>query len=136
MRWKEKFLVPDHRVQDISGASFAGKLHPYRAGGFALRSSDMHAETLRAGFYYVCVDFNPQPSASHAVHDSPLTPTLEDLPESPPSSPPKPELAPRARRESVTRGARKLVRSPSSTRAVPSNVATMSGFYFHQHSEP
>jgi glucose-induced degradation protein 4 len=24
MRWKEKFLVPDHRVQDISGASFAG----------------------------------------------------------------------------------------------------------------
>lgn len=35
MRWKEKFLVPDHRVQDISGASFAG-------------------------FYYVCVDFNSQ----------------------------------------------------------------------------
>ena len=24
MRWKERFLVPDHRVQDISGASFAG----------------------------------------------------------------------------------------------------------------
>ena len=24
MRWKEKFLVPDHRVQDINGASFAG----------------------------------------------------------------------------------------------------------------
>ena len=27
MRWKEKFLVPDHRVHDISGASFAGHLH-------------------------------------------------------------------------------------------------------------
>lgn len=26
MRWKERFLVPDHRVQDINGASFAGKL--------------------------------------------------------------------------------------------------------------
>ena len=26
MRWKEKFLVPDHRVQDINGASFAGEL--------------------------------------------------------------------------------------------------------------
>lgn len=26
MRWKERFLVPDHRVQDISGASFAGEL--------------------------------------------------------------------------------------------------------------
>jgi hypothetical protein len=24
MRWKERFLVPDHRVQDINGASFAG----------------------------------------------------------------------------------------------------------------
>ena len=26
MRWKERFLVPDHRVQDINGASFAGSL--------------------------------------------------------------------------------------------------------------
>lgn len=26
MRWKERFLVPDHRVQDINGASFAGQL--------------------------------------------------------------------------------------------------------------
>jgi len=25
MRWKERFLVPDHKVQDINGASFAGK---------------------------------------------------------------------------------------------------------------
>ena len=24
MRWKERFLVPDHRVGNISGASFAG----------------------------------------------------------------------------------------------------------------
>ena len=24
MRWKERFLVPEHRVQDINGASFAG----------------------------------------------------------------------------------------------------------------
>lgn len=28
MRWKERFLVPDHRVKDISGASFAGSLTP------------------------------------------------------------------------------------------------------------
>ena len=27
MRWKEKFLVPDHRVKDINGASFAGEHH-------------------------------------------------------------------------------------------------------------
>jgi len=25
MRWKERFLVPEHRVQDINGASFAGQ---------------------------------------------------------------------------------------------------------------
>ena len=25
MRWKERFLVPDHRVKDINGASFAGE---------------------------------------------------------------------------------------------------------------
>lgn len=32
MRWKEKFVVPDHRVQDINGASFAGqsRLSPAR----------------------------------------------------------------------------------------------------------
>lgn len=30
MRWKEKFLVPDHRVQDISGASFAGEPSVFR----------------------------------------------------------------------------------------------------------
>ena len=24
MRWKEQFLVPDHRIKDINGASFAG----------------------------------------------------------------------------------------------------------------
>lgn len=24
MRWKERFLVPDHKVQDVNGASFAG----------------------------------------------------------------------------------------------------------------
>ncbi|MGH0125619.1 UNVERIFIED_CONTAM: hypothetical protein FKN15_024146 [Acipenser sinensis] len=24
MRWKEQFLVPDHTIKDISGASFAG----------------------------------------------------------------------------------------------------------------
>ncbi|SNX81522.1 uncharacterized protein MEPE_00227 [Melanopsichium pennsylvanicum] len=38
MRWKEKFLVPDHRVRDINGASFAG-------------------------FYYVCVELGESASA-------------------------------------------------------------------------
>ncbi|KAI0709209.1 vacuolar import and degradation protein-domain-containing protein [Earliella scabrosa] len=110
MRWKEKFLVPDHRVQDINGASFAG-------------------------FYYVCVDFNPQQSGmvqlpspveeSAAISTSPTTMTTNST---------KPDTPLRSRRISVNRGARRAGRSAS--RGCPSNVATMSGFYFHQNSEP
>lgn len=95
---------------------------------------DSHRLLIPLGFYYVCVDFNPQPAASHAGLDG-----LEDFPESPalsPSSLPKPEPTPRNRRESMSRGARRMSRSTSSSQAVPSNVATMSGFYFHQQSEP
>ncbi|KAN0065993.1 hypothetical protein ACQY0O_000085 [Thecaphora frezii] len=39
MRWKERFLVPDHQVRDINGASFAG-------------------------FYYVCVELGDGGSCS------------------------------------------------------------------------
>ncbi|KAF9053861.1 hypothetical protein BDZ89DRAFT_1088330 [Hymenopellis radicata] len=79
MRWKERFLVPDHRVQDINGASFAG-------------------------FYYVCVDFNPQPPSP--VVTSAASPTKS-----------------RTRRDSSVR--RQATLAP-----------TMSGFYYHQNSEP
>ncbi|EPT06036.1 hypothetical protein FOMPIDRAFT_133976 [Fomitopsis schrenkii] len=110
MRWKEKFLVPDHRVQDINGASFAG-------------------------FYYVCVDFNPQQTGTAGGHSS-LSPAPLDtsLPPSPATSN-KPELTSRARRTSMNQGAKRQGRSRS--RGMPSSpVATMSGFYFHQNSEP
>ncbi|KAJ3476078.1 hypothetical protein NLI96_g11409 [Meripilus lineatus] len=133
MRWKEKFLVPDHRVQDINGASFAG-------------------------FYYVCVDFNPQHSGtapSHPAQPPSLPPSLEEddgfmaLPgmmgSGPIASSPiasttsssmgsKPEFSPRARRESLSRGSRRMGRS--SSRGAGQRAATMSGFYFHQNSEP
>ncbi|KAH9951234.1 vacuolar import and degradation protein-domain-containing protein [Amylocystis lapponica] len=112
MRWKEKFLVPDHRVQDINGASFAG-------------------------FYYVCVDFNPQQSGTASTQ--PLPSPVEEVspaPAAPAQSPnqTKTEPASRARRTSVSHGTRRTGRS--SSRSAPSNVATMSGFYFHQNSEP
>ncbi|KAI0699704.1 vacuolar import and degradation protein-domain-containing protein [Cytidiella melzeri] len=109
MRWKEKFLVPDHRVQDISGASFAG-------------------------FYYVCVDFNPP--ATHGSHQLSVP---EDVPESVcpvQSAAAKPEVSTRVRRESLSRGPRRMSRSSSSTRLAAPAAATMSGFYFHQNSEP
>lgn len=41
MRWKERFLVPDHRVRSINGASYAG-------------------------FYYVCIEFDSSMGNLHA----------------------------------------------------------------------
>jgi len=68
MRWKERFLVPDHRVKDINGASFAG-------------------------FYYISVEFEPTQRLD-AVTESTLPKDRESIP------------------------------------------ATMTGFYFHKHTEP
>ncbi|KAJ6597026.1 vacuolar import and degradation protein-domain-containing protein [Mycena vulgaris] len=96
MRWKERFLVPDHRVQDINGASFAG-------------------------FYYVCVDFNPAPTHAEPEDGAPTPEPDEAIaPQSAPAPPAKP------RRDSSVR--RALSTGP--------RPALMSGFYFHQNSEP
>jgi len=120
MRWKERFLVPDHRVQDINGASFAG-------------------------FYYVCVDFNQQPQTP-ASHHMPLIRETDDMntDETPDLVPEpvdilaKPESPRRSRRRSIDREGRfQRGMSRSSSRSGPGPlVATMSGFYFHQNSEP
>ncbi|OCH95563.1 hypothetical protein OBBRIDRAFT_788112 [Obba rivulosa] len=114
MRWKEKFLVPDHRVQDINGASFAG-------------------------FYYVCVDFNPQQSASQPLA-SPTEAPIDESPQSTLSQSPsaiKPEPTSRSRRMSSGHGLGQRRQGRSSSRGFPTaNVATMSGFYYHQNSEP
>ncbi|KAF7968084.1 hypothetical protein HWV62_32029 [Athelia sp. TMB] len=99
MRWKERFLVPDHRVQDINGASFAG-------------------------FYYVCVDFNPTGSVRGA---NPSSPEADACPLPSLSSPGRAENIHLPRDASVKR-------SPSTGPANP--VPTMSGFYFHKNSEP
>ncbi|KAJ3817292.1 vacuolar import and degradation protein-domain-containing protein [Lentinula raphanica] len=105
MRWKERFLIPDHRVQDISGASFAG-------------------------FYYVCVDFNP--SSSKSCEGMPMTPEHDESATMTPSH--KHESPRRARRNSSTK--RRCGRSPSAGPRQGAPVASMSGFYFHQNSEP
>jgi len=114
MRWKERFLVPDHRIQDINGASFAG-------------------------FYYVCVDFNPQSPGTNMRSVTQSFPLCAeeygegDLLTSP--SPGKLESIPIGRRRrdsSVRRGGRGSSIGPRS----PPPAATMSGFYFHQNSEP
>jgi glucose-induced degradation protein 4 len=105
MRWKERFLVPDHRVQDINGASFAG-------------------------FYYVCVDFNPQPERS-----SPIPMVRDKLNDPEPCTAQSLDIS-----SSDARQCRR--RDPNLKRRIPlhapptSPVATMSGFYYHQNSEP
>lgn len=89
------------------------------------------------GFYYVCVDFNPQsPAASvrSAAQSFPLCAEEcgeGDLLTSP--SPSKLESIPIGRRRdsSVRRGGRGSSIGPRSPPA-----ASMSGFYFHQNSEP
>lgn len=96
MRWKERFLVPDHRVQDINGASFAG-------------------------FYYVCVDFNPAPTHTEPEDGEPVISESDEVAISPPVASPT-----KKRRDSS-------IRPALSTGPRP---ALMSGYYFHQNSEP
>lgn len=100
MRWKEKFLVPDHRVHDINGASFAG-------------------------FYYVCVDFNPAATASATGADD-VTEEEEHR---------SGRKQNRNRRGSSARRT-SAVKRPPSLSPYTAPVATMSGFYYHQNSEP
>ena len=125
MRWKERFLVPDHRVQDINGASFAGKtLYPY-----FLAQHD-NTTIIVLGFYYVCVDFNPQASISSTTSASQSAPSEEGIHSSQPMNSTKGEGRQRSRRDSSVR------RRDASPTPLSAPVATMSGFYYHQNSEP
>ena len=125
MRWKERFLVPDHRVQDINGASFAGKtLKPY-----FLAQHD-NTTIIVLGFYYVCVDFNPQASISSTTSASQSAPSEEGIQSSQPMNFTKGEGRQRSRRDSSVR------RRDASPTPLSAPVATMSGFYYHQNSEP
>lgn len=130
MRWKERFLVPDHRVQDINGASFAGKSLLTLSRAYLLNPS-------QSGFYYVCVDFNPHPHPQSSTSPTRQSSVIREDPDSPPPLTPKVESLSNARGSgfSVHEESSNLPRSPVGTRSGP-GVATMSGFYFHQNSEP
>ncbi|PWZ02808.1 hypothetical protein BCV70DRAFT_152868, partial [Testicularia cyperi] len=56
MRWKEKFLVPDHRVRDINGASFAGFYYVCvelgESAGLGPDYDDLGAAGKMSGFYF------------------------------------------------------------------------------------
>lgn len=92
---------------------------------------------LILGFYYVCVDFNPQPTTS-AVR--PLAQSMTSTPETeecvlpPISSHSKLEMPQaRTRRDSSTK---RVGRAPSTGPRTVTPVPKMTGFYFHQNSEP
>ncbi|KAG5647264.1 hypothetical protein DXG03_000799 [Asterophora parasitica] len=111
MRWKERFLVPNHRVSEINGASFAG-------------------------FYYICVDFNPpSPRTSSDRSTSqqlPLTPEGEEM--ELPEATTKSEAARETRCNATTRQSTGRMPSPAARSNPP--VAKMTGFYYHRNSEP
>jgi glucose-induced degradation protein 4 len=127
MRWKERFLVPDHRVQDINGASFAGSSLLTLSRVYFLNPS-------QPGFYYVCVDFNPHPPSS--TSPTRQSSTIREDPDSPPPPTPKAESLSNIRGSGFHEENSNPHHAPSlGTRSGP-GVATMSGFYFHQNSEP
>ncbi|KAG6860625.1 hypothetical protein C0995_009274 [Termitomyces sp. Mi166 len=118
MRWKERFLVPNHRVSEINGASFAAILK---------------------GFYYICVDFNPPPprrSSNARPTTQQLPATLENVEMTSSDSMSKSEVPRQPRRDSVESTARRAAeRVPSLTSRSPP-AAQMTGFYYHRNSEP
>jgi hypothetical protein len=91
---------------------------------------------LVPGFYYVCVDFNPQPAAPAmrpATQQTPSTPESDEYILPPlPAKGETPQSIRVRRDSSVKRGGR----APSVGPRPGAPVPTMSGFYFHQNSEP
>lgn len=115
MRWKERFLVPDHKVKDINGASFAG-------------------------FYYVCVEFGS--GGAPTLASSPVAAKRRLSSVTPgssyPNAPNSPSCVPSALWS--TDGGDALPPVPQTPRSAVSRSqkgwATMTGFYYHADSEP
>ncbi|GAA5954013.1 hypothetical protein JCM3765_000724 [Sporobolomyces pararoseus] len=96
MRWKERFVLPEHKVDAIHGASFAG-------------------------LYYVCLDFEPTSSELFAE----ASPSLHHRAVSPPSSRPFSFAAPLTRRRSSSQtGPSQLAQTRPSLAAAPPPVTS------------
>ncbi|KAH0583752.1 hypothetical protein H2248_009356 [Termitomyces sp. 'cryptogamus'] len=115
MRWKERFLVPNHRVSEINGASFAG-------------------------FYYICVEFNPPPPPRRSSHTrstiQPLPASTENVEMTPSDPTSKSEVPRQPRRDSVESTARRAAERVPSLASRSPPAAKMTGFYYHRNSEP
>ncbi|KAG8847866.1 hypothetical protein FRB96_001381 [Tulasnella sp. 330] len=115
MRWKERFLVPDHKVKDINGASFAG-------------------------FYYVCVEFGS--GGKPALASSPIAAKRRLSSVMPgssyPNAPTSPSCIPSALWSTDGGETLSSVSRSAVSKAINSQKgwATMTGFYYHADSEP
>jgi hypothetical protein len=117
MRWKERFLVPDHRVRDINGASFAGACQ---------RSKVCCAELTcgcSTGFYYVCVELGDETAADARTTRSGSVGDMSSEPDSP--------IA-----HSRTETADEDYEMEQAPETVPLKGGRMVGYYFHENSEP
>ncbi|KAG8998682.1 hypothetical protein FRB93_013461 [Tulasnella sp. JGI-2019a] len=116
MRWKERFLVPDHKVKDINGASFAGFYYvcvEFGSGGGPTLASSPVASKRRLSSITLGSSYPNAPSSPSCVPSA-----LWANDEAVPSVPPTPRSA--------------VAKALSSTRG----WATMTGFYYHADSEP
>ncbi|GAA5980864.1 hypothetical protein JCM5350_003734 [Sporobolomyces pararoseus] len=96
MRWKERFVLPEHKVDAIHGASFAG-------------------------LYYVCLDFEPTSSELFAE----ASPSIHHRAVSPPSSRPFSFAAPLTRRRSSSQtGPSQLAQTRPSLATTPPITST------------
>ncbi|KAG6868705.1 hypothetical protein C0993_011643 [Termitomyces sp. T159_Od127] len=139
MRWKERFLVPNHRVSEINGASFAGEKVTFYHHQYRILTAFI------VGFYYICVDFNPPPP-QRSSNPRPATmqlPSAMQLPatsenvEMTSSDPTSKSEAPRQpRRNSVESSARRAAERVPSLASRSPPPAQMTGFYYHRNSEP
>ncbi|KAG6814512.1 hypothetical protein H0H92_000037 [Tricholoma furcatifolium] len=113
MRWKERFLVPNHRVSEINGASFAG-------------------------FYYICVDFNPPPPrrSESADRHLPLTSADSDVHVTASDLTSKSEVSRHSRRDSMEATVQRAAERVPALASRNPPAAKMTGFYYHRNSEP
>lgn len=106
MRWKEQFLVPDHRVRNINGASFAG-------------------------FYYICVALQDGDLPPSEAHVDLLPHHARTLSEDAEMADPAASACGRAPETVPDEEPMDPLRAPSTR-----HRGHMRGFYFHENSEP
>ncbi|WFD31364.1 hypothetical protein MSPP1_002399 [Malassezia sp. CBS 17886] len=120
MRWKEQFLVPDHRVRSINGASFAGFYYVY------VQLGDGRADAEQ-------VPAVPSPGPAPARHTRTLS---EEATRDAGSGEGACDAPPRTKLDDCVDGAQTRASLGPTQEPPASACGHMRGFYFHENSEP